>query len=84
LELSGPGFFFRAVPLVSQDSGGRNYQIVIPFNTALKLIVHPSLYNVSDANGNALSKSVSATIPLLATIGQEVAPIMFTVSGISK
>src|SRR5882724_11134675 len=40
LGVSSPGFFFRRVPLASQDSSGRNYRIVVPFNTQLTLVLH--------------------------------------------
>lgn len=81
LSISGPGLFFRLVPLLSQDLGGRNYQIVIPFNTALTLVVHPSFYHVSNASGAPLSQARSTKIPLLVATGQQVSPIRFTISG---
>src|SRR5258708_490175 len=42
LEVSDarPGSFFRLVPLISQESNGRNHQIAIPFNTNLTLFRH--------------------------------------------
>ena len=82
LTLSSPGMFFRVVPLVSQDSAGRNHQIVVPFNTALTLVVHPSFYTVSDERGAALSRVVSTKIPLLVASGQKVSPINLTISGV--
>jgi len=81
LSVSGPGLFFRLVPLVSQDSNGRNYQIVIPFGTALTLVVHPSFYHVNNASGVALSQGRSTKIPLLVGAGQQVPPFTFTISG---
>lgn len=82
LSVQGPGLFFRLVPLVSKDSGGRNYQIVIPFNTALTLDVHPSLYQLTVANSLAPSPSTSTTIPLLVPAGQQIQPFTFTILGI--
>jgi hypothetical protein len=81
LCVRGPGLFFRRVPLLSTDSGGRNYQIVVPFNTALTLMIHPSFYQVVDANNIALSQSASTQIPLLFSAGQQAPPITFTISG---
>jgi hypothetical protein len=78
---SRPGSFFRFVPLVSQDSGGRNHQIVIPFNTPLTLFVHPTFYHVSGATGAPLSRGATSKIPLLVAPGQQVAPIVFTITG---
>jgi len=81
LCVRGPGLFFRRVPLVSTDSGGRNYQIVVPFDTGLTLMVHPSFYRLAAANNVALSQSASTQIPLLFSAGQQASPIKFTISG---
>lgn len=83
LEVSDgrPGSFFRAVPLVSKDSGGRNHQIVIPFNTQLTLFVHPTFYRVTNAASAPLSQGATTKIPLLTTVGQQVAPIVFSITG---
>jgi hypothetical protein len=81
LTVSSPGFFFRLVPLVAHDSSGRNYEIVVPYNTPLTLVVQPSYYRVNDASGAALSQSRSTKIPLLVPAGQRIPPIRFTVAG---
>jgi hypothetical protein len=81
LGISSPGFIFRLVPLVAQDSSGRDYQIVVPFNTPLTLVMHSSFYHLNDASGAALSQAVSTKIPLLIATGQKVPPLRFTVSG---
>jgi hypothetical protein len=78
---SHPGSFFRLVPLVSQESNGRNYQIVIPFDTALTLFVHPTFYRVSDARGAPLREGATTMIRLLVARGQQVPPIVFTITG---
>jgi hypothetical protein len=79
LGVSSLGFIFRKVPLVAQDSSGRNYQIVVPFNTQLTLVLHSSFYHVNDASGFALSQAASTKIPLLIATGQQVPPILFTI-----
>ena len=73
---------FRLVPLVSQDSGGRNHQIAIPYNTPVKLVVHSSLFSVSDAAGIPIATGRGMVIPLSVLAGQQVAPIKFSVTGI--
>jgi hypothetical protein len=80
LMLSGPGLFFRLVPLVSQDSTGRSYQIVVPPNTPLTLLVQSSFYHLNDATGTALSQGGSTKIPILVTSGQQLPPITFTIA----
>jgi len=84
VSLRGPGLFFRRVPLVSTDSAGRNYQIVVPFNTPLTLMIQPWPYQVADANNVALGQSASTQIPLVFSAGQQPAPIRFTMSGAAR
>ena len=84
LSVSGPGLFFRLVPLVSKDATGRNYQLLIPFNTQLTLVVHPSFYHLSNANGAALPQGASTKIPLLIPAGQQAAPIRFTIASTGR
>jgi hypothetical protein len=81
LSVSSSRLFFRLVSLVSQDSGGRNHQVVVPFNTALTLVVHPSFYHVSSPSNIPLSQTMSTKIPLLIATGQQVPPIKFMISG---
>ena len=82
LGVSSPGYLFRLVPLVSEDAAGRNYQIVVPFSTQLTLVIHPSLYQVSDAAGHALNSGVSTKIPVFIPSGQQATLIRIAVKGI--
>ena len=75
---------FRRVPLVSQEPGRRDHQIVVPFNTALTLVIYPSFYTVNAASGVALSKVVSTKLPLLVPPGQQVTPINLTITGVTN
>jgi len=81
LGISSPGSFFHSMPLLSKDSNGRNYQIVVPFNTQLTLVVHPSFYRVNDTGGAPLKSAVSTKIPLFVSSGQQVTPFKLTISG---
>ena len=66
---------------MSQDSAGRNYQIVIPFNTALTLVVHPSFYRVTNTSATPLANGTSTKVPIFAAAGQQAPPIRFTITG---
>lgn len=79
-----PGSFFRRVPVVSQDSTGRDLQIVVPFNTPLTLYIHSTFYHVSDAIGVPLGQGATTRIPLVMASGQQIAPIKFTITGASN
>lgn len=68
------------VPLLSRDANGRNYQIVVPFNATVNLVVHSSFFHLSNASGSpigATGPSVAVTVPA----GQQPAPIRFVVTG---
>ena len=42
LGMDNDAFAFRPATVVSQDANGRNHQIVIPFNSPVKLVVYSS------------------------------------------
>ena len=84
LSVSSAGLLSRLVPLVSKNGSGRNYQIVIPFNTPLTLVVRASYFIVQDAADTALSQATSTNIPLLVGAGQQLQPINFKISGVGQ
>lgn len=81
IGISSPGYIFRMLPILSQDSSGRNYQIVVPFNTQFTLVIHPSQYQVNDAAGNALNRSASTKVPIFIGSGQQAPSLVFNISG---
>jgi hypothetical protein len=84
LGIASPGFVFRLVPVVSKDSTGRNQQILIPYNTPVKLVLSSSFFLVNDAIGIPLARTAATVIPLTVPSGQPVAPIKFTVTGTGR
>lgn len=60
---------------VSKDAGGRNYQIVIPLNTALGLTVSSTVGNVLDSTGSP----IQAEVGLQPATGATLNPVAFTV-----
>jgi len=64
---------YRHAQFVSKDAAGRNYQMVVPLNTALWLTVYSSVAGASDQN-NAAVHSESA-LPVSAVA---LAPMTFT------
>ncbi|MEK7408932.1 MAG: hypothetical protein AAB225_28040 [Acidobacteriota bacterium] len=79
--IGSAGYVFRLAPVVSEDSAGRNHQVVIPFDTPLKLVVRSSFFRVNDANALPLARTAATVIPFTVPSGQQVAPIRFTVTG---
>jgi len=59
---------------VSQTTAGRNYQAVVPVNTALSTTVASSVANVFDGNGN----KITGELPTQAAAGVTPGPLTFT------
>ncbi|MDQ6759795.1 MAG: carboxypeptidase-like regulatory domain-containing protein [Acidobacteriota bacterium] len=74
---------FRPIPVLPPGTNGTNRQIVIPFNSLVKLVVFSSFFQLSDTNGLPLAKSAGA-IPILVPSGTEPALIKLTVTGASR
>jgi hypothetical protein len=71
---------FRIAQIVSQDSAGRDHQIVVPFNSSVKLVVYSSFFQLSDGNGIPFPRK-SIGIPILISPGQQVPIIKLKVTG---
>jgi hypothetical protein len=74
LILRGPDRRIHHAHFVSQTSTGRNYQAVVPANTALGITVASSVAGVFDQNGN----QVTSELPTQAAAGSSPSPITFT------
>ncbi len=74
---------FRPVPVLPPGTSGANRQIVIPFNSPVKLVVFSSFFQLSDTNGLPLAKS-GAAIPILVPLGTQPPLIKLTVTGASR
>lgn len=70
---------FMPAPIVSQDAVGRNQQVVVPFNSAVNLVVFSSQFHLS-STGMALGKGPT-TIPVAVATGQQPAAIVLQVTG---
>lgn len=72
--VKGPDLRVHHAQFVSRDSGGRNYQMVVPLNTALALTITSSVASAFDSSGNL----VQAEIGLEATAAAALNPVTFT------
>ncbi|HEY7390444.1 MAG TPA: hypothetical protein VH640_18145 [Bryobacteraceae bacterium] len=70
---------FMPAAVISQDSGGRNQQVVVPFNSAVKLVVFSSQFQLS-SSGIPLPRA-SSTIPIGVPSGQTPPTIVLQVTG---
>ena len=71
---------FHSLQQLSVDATGRTYQIVIPFNTPVQLVVASSLM-FADSSGSPLVSGVTARIPVIAPSGGSVPLVRLTVMG---
>ncbi len=82
LGVATDAFSFRLAPIVSQDTGGRYHQMVIPLGTAARIVASSSFFRLSDGSGAALPSSVA--IPVTVPMGQAPATLRIVVTGGGK
>jgi hypothetical protein len=80
LGVGNDAFAFRPVSILAQDANGRDHQIIVPFNLPVKLVVHSSFFQLSDATGIPLSRT-GAAIPVLVPSGTQPTIIKLKVTG---
>ncbi len=76
-----PKLMFQLVPVREKDSGGRNYEVVIPFDAETNLIVASPFFRLKDANGMALPAGSASSVRLLVPSGKEPPKLQFNVDG---
>ena len=76
-------FLFRPVAVLPPGTSSANRQLVIPFNSPVKLVVSSAFFPLADAVGIPLSKTGTA-IPILVPSGTQPALITLTVTGASR
>ncbi len=81
LGVTSDSSFFHTLPLLSTDSTGRNYQLVVPFDTAVKFVISSSLRFVN-ASGVALAGGVSALIPVTVASGTQAPVLKFVATAV--
>jgi len=75
---------FHTLPILSTDSTGRNYGILIPFDTAIKIIVSTSFFQLADATGLPLPRGITSQIPVTVQSGTQPTLLKLTVTAIIK
>lgn len=73
--------FFRPASVVAQDSGGRRYEVTIPFDAKMNLVVASSFFRLTDGSGGLFAASGAATIPVAVPSGQAPPTLRLAVSG---
>jgi hypothetical protein len=84
IGVGNDAFAFVPAPVISQDANGRNHQVVIPFNSQVRLVVQSSFFQLADGAGLPLAKARTISIPLAVSAGQQPAPIRLRVTGAGR
>lgn len=84
LGIDSDASVFQPASVASQDTAGRNYRIVIPFDLPVRLVVGSSFFQMSDAAGSPLPRTGSTGIPVTVSAGQSPGTIRLTVTGASR
>jgi hypothetical protein len=80
LGVGNDALSFRPAPVLSRDASGRTHQIVVPFNSAVKLVVRSTFLRLSDGAGVPLPRG-TVHVPVFVPPGQTPAPIVLRVIG---
>src|SRR5258708_14579943 len=84
LGVASDAFVFHEAALISSDSTGRNYQIVIPFGSPTKLVVNGGFFLLSGAAGEPLARGKSGSIPITVPAGQQPPVVRMAVTGTAR
>lgn len=81
IGVANNSFTFRPALITSRDANGREYQVVIPFNTPVKLVLYSSFFQLTDATGLSLPRAQTVAIPVTVVAGQVAPTIKLDVTG---
>ncbi len=73
--------WFRPAVVTSRDAGGKNYEVLVPFNSTVNIVVHSSFFQLADASGMPLPRTGAAVIPVTVQAGQQPPTVRLRVTG---
>jgi hypothetical protein len=83
LGVKNAALAFRQATVVSQDSAGRNDQVVVPFGSTVNVHAFSSFFKLANMSGTALSNN-AFFMPVLVPAGHQPATLEFQVVGGGK
>ncbi len=81
LGVRSDALIFHPASIVAEDSGGRTYEVTIPFDAKVNVVVASSFFRLTDAAGAALAAGGSAAVPVTVPSGQVPPMLRLAVSG---
>ena len=76
-----PPFLFDDALVTSQDTGGRTYQITVPFGFAARLAIYSSFFHLSNAAATSPPQGAVTFVPFTVAFGQSPPSISLNVTG---
>jgi hypothetical protein len=73
--------WFRPAVVTSRDAGGKNYQVLIPFNSTINIMVYSAFFQLADAGGLPLPRARAAAIQVSVPAGQQPPTVRLRVTG---
>lgn len=84
IGVGNDGSAFLPARVVSRGPNGKDLQVVIPFNSPVRLVVQSSFFQLADESGVPLPKARSTSIPLTVPTGQQPPAIRLRVTGAGR
>ncbi len=81
LGVRSDALIFHPASVVAQDSAGRTYQVTIPFDAKINLVVASSFFRLTDGTGAPLAATGAGAIPVAVPSGQAPPRLHLVVSG---
>lgn len=72
---------FLPALVTSRDATGREYQVVIPFNALVKIVVYSSFFQLTDTMGLSVPRARTVAIPVTVVAGQPSPTIRLNIAG---
>lgn len=84
LGVSNDTFGFRIASIISSDTGGRNHQVIIPFDRSVNFVANSFFFKLADSGGRLLSSSASSVTQVNVPAGKRADSIRFVITGTAK
>ena len=84
LGVSNDTFGFRIASIISSDAGGRNHQVIIPFDKSVNIVANSLFFKLADSGGRLLNSNASSVTQVNVPAGKKADILRFVVTGAGK
>jgi hypothetical protein len=82
LGVRSDALIFHPASISTRDSGGRTYEVTVPFDAKINLTLASSFFRLTDKTGVALAATGAGNVPLTVPSGQAPPTLYMAVSGL--